>query len=144
VAPFQSPFPTIPRAAEQFVLMRGGRGEEAEELANFDLGTPVREEAWVGSLKVGDREVVVEHAEGTALAVISRGRGRGGGGGNSADDQDGIQAEDCAPQFPVCQLLGHNRARQRVEPLLEPHFSGEQTGGEGVNPFGKSRMPGGR
>jgi hypothetical protein len=59
--------------AEQFVLRGGGGGGDGkgptDELANFDLGSLVREEPWVGAVRIGEREVVIEHAEGIALAV---------------------------------------------------------------------------
>jgi len=59
---------------EQFVLKNGGNlGEESqiEELINFDLGTLVNDETWVNSIKIGDREAIMEHAEGAALTVNS-------------------------------------------------------------------------
>uniref|UniRef100_A0A915LF54 Uncharacterized protein n=2 Tax=Meloidogyne incognita group TaxID=654580 RepID=A0A915LF54_MELJA len=60
---------------EQFVLKNGGNlGEEPqiEELINFDLGTLVNDETWVNSIKIGDREAIVEHAEGAALTLTIR------------------------------------------------------------------------
>ncbi|CAK5096306.1 unnamed protein product [Meloidogyne enterolobii] len=60
---------------EQFVLKNGGNlGEESqiEELINFDLGTLVNDETWVNSIKIGDREAIMEHAEGAALTLTIR------------------------------------------------------------------------
>uniref|UniRef100_A0A1I8AX12 Uncharacterized protein n=1 Tax=Meloidogyne hapla TaxID=6305 RepID=A0A1I8AX12_MELHA len=55
---------------EQFVLKNGGNGGEEsqiEELINFDLGTLVNDEPWVNSIKIGDREAIMENGEGAAL-----------------------------------------------------------------------------
>jgi len=46
-----------------------GEESQIEELINFDLGTLVNDETWVNSIKIGDREAIVEHAEGAALTV---------------------------------------------------------------------------
>uniref|UniRef100_A0A183BVQ8 Uncharacterized protein n=1 Tax=Globodera pallida TaxID=36090 RepID=A0A183BVQ8_GLOPA len=52
--------------------INGKEADGTEEMSNFDLGNLVEVEPWAGAVRTGEREVVLEHAEGVALTLTLR------------------------------------------------------------------------
>uniref|UniRef100_A0A914H545 Uncharacterized protein n=1 Tax=Globodera rostochiensis TaxID=31243 RepID=A0A914H545_GLORO len=52
--------------------INGKEADGTEEMSNFDLGNLVEDEPWAGAVRTGEREVVLEHAEGVALTLTLR------------------------------------------------------------------------